>query len=165
MTSTGRPDRQLAPDGRSAGPAGNETGQRLGERPATRPTPNDAATAARAVPRLRFPPCEACGEPITGHGHAVVRIGAALNRGRQHRQARRRGDESPPLVPWRFLHAACNPDRTAPDAYFIGTSSARTARRLLIEILKVTARDWAEDTDWRRMIATILAASRRPPDG
>lgn len=124
--------------------------------------PQTANLTANPPPRLRFPACELCGQPISRRGYAVTSIAAARERGRHRRH--HRDQEPPPLVPWRFRHADCDPDRTAPDAYFISQGASRTARRLLIEVLKLSLHDWYEETDWRRVVAQILAESRPPPD-
>jgi hypothetical protein len=145
--------------------AGNPSGQARGERLAANPTPLDVAAAAARVPQLRFPPCAACGEPIEKHGYARVSVATAIEQGKRHRQARSRGEPSPPLVPWTFLHADCDPGRTDTDAYFLSIKRARTARGLVVEILKLTGHGWSECTDWRRAVASILAASRTQAGG
>jgi hypothetical protein len=83
---------------------------------------------------------------------------------RDRARRRRRGQEQGPLVPWTFSHASCDPAAaTDPAAYLIGVGACRTMRALLVAVLKLTSRDWAEDTDWRRFVAAILAENRPPP--
>lgn len=137
----------VAADGQTAPQADSRPGQRPGERQARNP-----------LPRLRFPSCEACGEKIRRKGYARVSIAVARERGRYRR--RHRNQDDLPLVPWHFMHAACDTDLADPAAYFIGVGAARTARGLLVEVLKLTARDWADETDWRPMVAAILAENR-----
>ncbi|OSC22100.1 hypothetical protein B8W69_26980 [Mycobacterium vulneris] len=150
MTSESRdPSALRAADGRSLARSGDRAPDSVGGR-----------TARNPVPRLRFPSCERCQEPITTRkAYARTSIAAARDRARR----RRRGQEQGPLIEWHFMHAACDPDVADPAAYFIGAGAARTARGLLVEVLKLTGRDWAEDTDWRRMVAAILAESRPQP--
>jgi hypothetical protein len=138
--------------------AGNPSGQARGGWLASNPTPLDVAAAAARVPKLRFPACDACGQPIERKGYARVSIAAARDRAR-HRH-RHRDEPPPPLIAWRFLHGACDPGVADADGYFVGVSASRTARRLLVEVLKLTAREWCSETAWRPMVATILAASR-----
>ncbi|WP_062906205.1 hypothetical protein [Mycobacterium avium] len=144
------PDALLAADGQQRPRRVTGSAQRPGERQARNP-----------LPRLRFPRCESCGEQIRRKGYARTSIVLARERGRYRR--RHRDHEPLPLVPWHFMHAACDPGSTDPAAYFIGVGAARTARGMLVEVLKLTSRDWANETDWRPMVAAILAENRPPP--
>lgn len=119
----------------------------------------DGRTARNPLPRLRFPSCAVCGEQVTRKGYARTSIAAARDRARR----RRRGEEQGPLIEWAYLHAGCDPDVANPDGYMIGVGAARTMRGLMVAVLKLTARDFADETDWRRMVAAILTENRPPP--
>lgn len=158
------PGAQIVQDGQTRPRAGDYASGDPGDCQARNPTPNDAAAArARVVPRLAFPPCEACGQPIERRGYATVRVGAAIERGQAERLARHQGREPPRLVPWRFLHADCDPDRHATDAYFISCKRTRTAHDLLREVVKLSTHGWHQNTAWRDVVTAILAG--RPTTG
>lgn len=158
MTADSRdPSALRAAGGRSPAPAIDSAGNPADGESGGNPAKSVAPRRNSQPPRLQFPACQVCGEPVTRKGFANVSMTAARDRARR----RRRGQEQGPLIEWTFAHAACDPAAvTDPMAYLIGVGACRTMRGLMIAVLKVTSRDWAEDTDWRRMVAMILAENR-----
>lgn len=150
----------MTPTGQArSGPTASKGAQQAEiARAAANPTLKDAMTAAARVPGLRFPDCETCGREIRSHGYARVRIGAAIKRGKAARSLRR---DPPPLVPWTFRHASCDPEIDARDSYFVPIKRAWSSRGLLREVMKLSKQRWYEDTAWREMVAAIMAASKR----